>query len=420
MPPPFMKPLPVLAICGSGNGGHALAVVASQNFDGDINWLVHSEETAGLVRESLSREGLRSTGVITARADRLRAVSSNAADVIPDADIVMIVAPAFAHAEILTQIAPYLKTSVLIGCLPARGGFEFEVSRLISGIEPEGERRIFGLQTLPWSTRVVEKGTIVNIGATKAKVLMAALPAWHAPEIATHVSELLGIEIVPTETFLDMTLGNPGQFIHPGLMYGHLASWLGAPLDPDSVPLFFAEVTDRMGALVESMSTEAVTVARSIEAQSGHRLDLSGTLRVLDWLRLSYPSQTADTSTVATCFRTGPLQVRRLPTNKTESGKLVPDFSGRYLNEDLPFGLVVTRSIAELAQVDTPAIDRVIVWAQRKIGKKFLVNGKLDRNATRDLPTPQNIGCHTLQDFFDWYCVRPGNGADRRVSSGTR
>src|SRR5436190_16916447 len=42
--PPNSRRRPVLAICGSGNAGHALAVVASQNFDGDIDWLVGSEE----------------------------------------------------------------------------------------------------------------------------------------------------------------------------------------------------------------------------------------------------------------------------------------------------------------------------------------------------------------------------------------
>ena len=47
----------VLAICGGGNGGHALAVVASQNFDGDIDWLVGSEEKADLLRRGCQLMG---------------------------------------------------------------------------------------------------------------------------------------------------------------------------------------------------------------------------------------------------------------------------------------------------------------------------------------------------------------------------
>jgi hypothetical protein len=126
---------------------------------------------------------------------------------------------------------------------------------------------------------------------------------------------------------------------------------------------------------------------------------------------LSYPSQTADISSVATCFRTGPLHVRQVPTTEAAAGMIVPDFSGRYLYEDVPFGLVVTKAIAELAQVDTPTIDRVISWSQEKMDKRYIVNGKLDSSATRDLPIPQNVGIQTLEDLVYWYCVRSGSAA---------
>jgi glycerol-3-phosphate dehydrogenase len=86
---------PVVAICGSGNAGHALAVALSQNFEGVVSWLIGSEEKADLLRRRTSAPGLQSTGVIKGRADRLRTISSDPAEVIPDADIVMIVVPAF-------------------------------------------------------------------------------------------------------------------------------------------------------------------------------------------------------------------------------------------------------------------------------------------------------------------------------------
>ena len=145
----------ILAICGGGNAAHTLAVVASRNFDGDIVWLTGSEEKAALLRQGVfSRQGLRSTGAVSAVADRVRTISSDPAEVIPDADVVIITVPAFAHASVLQRISPRLKDRVLVGALPARGGFEFEVTRTVSGIQPTGRRRIFGLQTLPWTTRV--------------------------------------------------------------------------------------------------------------------------------------------------------------------------------------------------------------------------------------------------------------------------
>src|SRR5437773_6203724 len=81
---------PVLAICGGGNAGHALAVVLSENFGGIVNWLTVSDEKADLLRRRAPWSGLQSTGVIKGRADKLRTISSDPAEVIPDADIVMI------------------------------------------------------------------------------------------------------------------------------------------------------------------------------------------------------------------------------------------------------------------------------------------------------------------------------------------
>src|SRR5258708_122272 len=160
----------VLAICGGGNAAHALAVVASRNFDGDIVWLRGSEEKAAHLRHGVfSKEGLRSTGVITGLADKVKTISSDPKEVIPSADLVFIVVPAFAHAAWLKKIGHHLKDTALMGALPARSGFEFEVTRMVPGIRPDGNRRIFGLQTLPWSTRVQEPGRLVHIWALKAK-----------------------------------------------------------------------------------------------------------------------------------------------------------------------------------------------------------------------------------------------------------
>lgn len=394
----------VLAICGGGNAAHTLAVVASQNFDGDIVWLRSSEEKAERLRQSVfSKEGLQSTGVINRRADRVRVVSSDPAEVIRDADLVLISVPAFAHAAVLNRITPHLKDSALVGALPARGGFEFDITQRVSGIQPNGGRRIFGLQTLPWSTRVQHATQTIHIGALKAEVLMASLPHGEAPAVAAQLSDLLGTKILPTANFLNVTLGNPGQIIHPGLMYGWFATWSGETYREETIPRLFADASDRVGELVEQLSAEVIAIARTVEARSKSKLDLSGVLPIHDWLRISYSTQTGDVTTVATCFRTGPIQARKVPMREIAPGEFVPDFQYRYLGEDVPYGLTVVKAIAELADVETPSIDAVIAWAQEKLGKQYLVHGKLDGTSVGELRIPQNYGMRSMSDLVDWY-----------------
>jgi hypothetical protein len=394
----------VLAICGGGNAAHALAVVASQNFEGDIVWLLFSDEKAETLRRGVfSAGGLRSTGVITGLADKVRTISSNAQEIIPGADLVFLVVPAFAHVPWLEKIAPHLKTTAVIGALPARSGFEFDVLCMIPGVRPGRGRQIFGLQTLPWSTRVQQPGKLANIGALKAKVFVATLPGSHAASLAPVLSALLGTEIIASPNFLNLTLGNPGQIIHPGIMYGWFSKWSGKRYREDEIPRFFADLTDCTGKVVQSLSDDVVAVAQKIGAASHGKLDMSTTLPIHEWLRMSYPTQTADFSSVTSCLRTGPIQARKAPMTEVALGEFVPDFKYRYVSEDMPYGLAIAKSIGEMAGVTTPTLDAVIEWSQNKLGKGYLVNGKLAGEDVHELRIPQNYGLKNLSELLAFY-----------------
>jgi hypothetical protein len=408
----------VLAICGGGNAGHAIAVAASKSFAGDICWLTSTDEKASLLRQGVfSSEGLRSNGVINGLADKVRVISSEPEAVISCADIVMIAVPAFAHATVLRRIAPYLKEDAVVGSLPTRGGFEFEASDIISDIAPDGGRCVFGLQTLPWSTRVQKPGNLVNFGALKSQVLMATLPRGNAPRLAPLLTQILGTQIVPTDSFLNMTLGNPGQVVHCGIMYGLFSKWTGEPYREAEIPHFYADVSDDMGAFIEGLSAEIVTVARKIEADSMGRLDLSGVLSIHEWLKISYPTQTKDLGTVASSFRTGPIQARKAPVIEIGPDQFAPNFKYRYLSEDVPYGIAVSKAMAELAGIATPSLDAILRWAEDKLDVRYFEGDKLGTVDTRSLPFPQNYRVLSLADLVDWYLIGARERSDSTASA---
>ena len=85
---------------------------------------------------------------------------------------------------------------------------------------------------------------------------------------------------------------------------------------------------------------------------------------------------------------------------QTEDGKFLPDYRYRYLMEDIPFGLVVTKGLGLLAGVPTPETDRVLTWCQKQIGKQFIVGTELKG---RDVPSsraPQAYGFNSLDDLM--------------------
>ena len=82
---------------------------------------------------------------------------------------------------------------------------------------------------------------------------------------------------------------------------------------------------------------------------------------------------------------------------ETADHSFVPDFAHRYLTEDVPYGLVVIQGIAEIVQVDTPSIDKVLLWAQEKLGKEYLVGSKLQGKDVASTRAPQKYGLITLK-----------------------
>ncbi|MBN1317007.1 MAG: NAD/NADP octopine/nopaline dehydrogenase family protein, partial [Anaerolineales bacterium] len=112
------------------------------------------------------------------------------------------------------------------------------------------------------------------------------------------------------------------------------------------------------------------------------------------WLLHSYGEAIADPGTLRSAFLTNSAYTGLLaPVQETAPGLFVPDLKARYLSEDVPFGLVASRNIAQLAGVETPVMDEVIAWAGEKLGKDYL-----DRDM-QDARIPQRYGLNTIEEL---------------------
>lgn len=100
-----------------------------------------------------------------------------------------------------------------------------------------------------------------------------------------------------------------------------------------------------------------------------------------------------DKTNTASVFRTNDaFRGLKAPMITREDGLLEPNFNTRYLTEDLPHGLAVLRGIAELVGVETPTMVKVLEWEQEKIGKKYIVDGKIAGPDIAKSGCPQRYG----------------------------
>jgi hypothetical protein len=341
-----------------------------------------------------ARGGIAVVSTAGTRVGRPQCISHDPAATVPGSQLVLLSLPAFAHHRMLSEIAPYLDDGTWVGGLPARGGLDW-CARSVLGNHGKSAV-IFGLQTLPWACRIRHYGQEVTILGTKATVDLAAWPSAYAQEIASLLGDLLGVSISHVSNFLSLTLAGTGQIIHPGVMYGLFGDWDGQSYA--EAPLFYHAIGEKTAGILQRLSDEVQSLRRAIENRFP-ALDLSAVRPLHEWLCRSYGNAISDPSSLQSSFVTNRGYAGlRAPMRLTANG-LVPDFHSRYLAEDIPYGLLVMRGIAELVGLSVPGADKVITWAQMRIGKEYLTHGKLNGRHLNISHVPQRYHINTLEEL---------------------
>ncbi|NOZ51203.1 MAG: hypothetical protein GXP37_14350 [Chloroflexi bacterium] len=386
-----------ITICGGGNAAHVLSALLADRCHVSV-YAPFADEAERL------QAGCQRNGGIEARArgrswrGMPRTISAEPAAVFPGSDIVLLALPASAHAAMLTAAAPYLQPETWVVALPARGGFDWEARAIL----PPGII-LAGMQTLPWACRIApgRYGELVDILGTKAVVALSSYPAANRHDIAATLSDLLDIKLKPIPSFLALTLANTGQLIHPGIMYGLFHDWNGVPLTAAEAPDFYTSISEEIADRLQVMSEEVQAICRALEAKLPG-VDLSMVLSLQDWLQTAYESNLADDSSLHKCFVSNRAYAGiQAPLKRVAENALIPNFESRYLLEDVPYGLLVTRGIAALAGVPTPMIDEMIGWAQKVTGREWIGTGQTQSQDMLHSRTPDRFGINTLNQLTD-------------------
>lgn len=395
---PVMK-IKTITICGGGNAAHAVIPIIRNNFSGKLNlFLPYGDEAAHfkkLIEEKRFITATIGEKKLYGRPDK---VSKFAKDVCKEADLILMPLPAFAHEPTLLQIAPFLKEEVIVGAIPARSGFEYAALKILEDNKKE-KVNIFGMQTLPWACRIKEYASKVDILGKKESVGMAVFPYKITSELASFLTGLLDLKIEPLPNMLTLSLANVGQIIHPGIMYGLFKGKEELKYRKEEIPLFYQGVTKEIAKTLKEMSDEILLLTKEIK-NIDKSINLNHVLGLKDWLIYSYKDSIADKSTLQSCLVTNrAYQGLRAPTKRIDNDYFLADFQARYLTEDVPYGLVVTKAIAQLAKVDMPVIDEVILTVSKWIGKEYIKRGYLEGKDIKDTRIPQNYGINNLEEI---------------------
>jgi len=325
---------------------------------------------------------------------------TNDPSVAKDADVILLVVPSFAHGEYFEKFAPYMKPGTVVATMPARSGGDILFS---SKLGDKAKDMIFcGFETLPWACRFTEWGKKATILGTKNNILAAVTPMSAARKALGKLQGLLGVNpyVMESPNNLGISLRNPGMVVHPGVMFGRWNPevWDGKP--KDVAPLFYQGVDDYTETVLLGMTDEVQAVARKMESFVPG-LDLKDGCTLKQWYLDCYDGQMSDTSTLKSCMNTNAAYDGLKHPCKEADGGFMPDLKYRYLAEDVPTGLCFAKGLAEILEVPTPTIDKVMLWAQECIGLEIMVDGKMTGKDLDKTRAPQGMGITTKEAFME-------------------
>ncbi|AWV05619.1 NAD/NADP octopine/nopaline dehydrogenase (plasmid) [Burkholderia sp. JP2-270] len=289
-----------------------------------------------------------------------------------DADIIILALPAYGHRFAIESLIPHIGARHMV---VISGHLSLVALYLAKRLAERG----LDIPIAAWSTTVLtcksQSTTQIRVGAIRTKVDMAALPVRHADRVHKTCVSLFGDRFLLKDDMLTLTLSNINPQDHMGIALTNLTR-----IEKGEAWGQNSNLTPSVGKLLEALDVERISVATAFG---------KAVRTTFDHCRLS--------------FDVGGDSLSEISTKLVERGSdpLGPtSIETRYVLEDVPFGLVPTLRLANLAGVSAPLHESGVAILGACYGRNFVADNDI-------LPEIEPLDIDTLKRLVvDGYPAR--------------
>ncbi len=327
-----MNPPTRYMVIGAGHGGKAMAAhLALIGFEVTLYNRTPEHIAAIQARGGIDLEG----GEMTPRGfGRLALVTSDIAAAVSRAEVIMVVVPSSAHADVAKSLAPHLRDGQIVVLNPGRTCGAIEFAKVLKDQNCQAQVDIAEAETFIYASRS-DGPAQARIFRIKEAVPLAALPATRTE----HVLEALrpafpqfihGINVLHTG------LNNMGAIFHPALTLLN-AGWIEAT--HGDFQFYIDGVTPSVARVLEVLDRERVTVASALGIRAR---------TAMEWLQMAYNTSGEDLH-------------EAIHNQPGYYGITAPStLNHRYIFEDVPMSLVPIASLGQNYGVSVRGMDSII------------------------------------------------------------
>jgi opine dehydrogenase len=265
---------------------------------------------------------------------KLTLVTSDLAEAIAHAQVIMVVLPSSAHAEVAKASAPFLKDGQIVILHPGRTLGALEFTKVIRDNGCTADVTVAEAETFIYASRA-DGPAQAHIFRIKETVPLAALPSCRNEFVLEAIQHAYP-QFIDGVDVLHTGLNNMGAIFHPALTLLN-AGWIEHT--HGDYQFYIDGVTPSVARVLEVLDRERVTVASS----AGIRARTS-----LEWLKLAYDTDGVDLHE-AIHNQPGYYGIKAPPT-----------LNHRYLFEDVPMSMVPMASLGKRFGVSVLGMESII------------------------------------------------------------
>jgi opine dehydrogenase len=319
-------------VTGAGHGGKAMAAhLALKGFQ--VNLYNRTQEHIAAI-EARGGVELESYEGGPHGFGELSLVTSDIKDAIEEADVVMVVVPSSAHADIARRAAPHFRDGQIVVLHPGRTLGALEFSKTIRDAGCKADVTVSEAETFIYASRS-DGPAQARIFRIKDAVPLAAIPGNRTAQVLETINPAYP-QFIDGVNVLRTGLDNMGAIFHPALTLLN-AGWIEST--HGDFQFYIDGVTPSVARLLEVLDRERVTVASAlgIRAQSA-----------MDWLQMAYTT-------------TGEDLHEAIHNQPGYYGIKAPiTLNHRYIFEDVPMSLVPIASMAQRYGVSVRGMESII------------------------------------------------------------
>ena len=333
-----------VTILGAGNGGQTTAYHLSSHGIDVMLWehpdfaghLDAVKASGGIEAVETFVHGGREIHGAASGFARIAGVTTDMAEALDHADVLLMIVPAFAQETIFKLASPLLRDEHLLAVLP--GNYASLVfARMMREAGAARGPLLAEMPSIPYACRIVGPGKVFILGMKEAFEL-AAFPGTRTAEAVERLTGLLPLRLDPLANVLEAGFMNMNMIVHPSTA----TLSMGAFESREGKFLFYKE----------GMSDSTSKVQATIDAERlaiGAKLGLN-LLSFLEAIRIWYGIDVDSIRQFAV----------ETPIHNVFGDDAPKSPRERYITEDTPYTLVPMHEFGALAGVAHAAIESII------------------------------------------------------------